>query len=753
MARTVSRFFAVVASVAVSAALFPFCASADTSVLTDSGIDYTEAVGTILNPAVGYTNTIWAVCKPGSTPVYSPDSKLVLFFIDIGAFSSGMNGSTDQEGNYTEGKDIPLDENFFDSWHHTFENCRKNGCTVAVRFRYDANGKDNPEPATFEALLSHIDQLEEHDFFENIGDMLVYVEAGFVGKWGEQHGGKYTSVAYKAQLLQKLLDVVPDPVPVTVRTPDIFAEWAGIKRSEISDPELVDSLESSRYCTDIQKYRSRIGLYDDGYMGSDSDLGTYSDREAETSWLGRQTLTSYFGGEFSGNLEFAQKYETYLPENAIPEMYKTHLSYINSNIFKLYKDYTFGKDYDIPDADNSAYYGSTVFDFIRDHLGYRFVLRDSKLTPDTEQGGKARAVFTVENTGFAGIIPSSTSYVILEKDGIYTYAKCDIDCNRWLSCTKTEESFEIKLPEDIDPGKWNVYFKINVGPKWNAEAPDKGSVRFANNGTWNGVLGANLLGSIVIEKNGSASNGKSFYVLGCENDAETGMYSYKDIITVDGAVSHPCEWMSDNVIASSEKGTEMSVRADGQYLYVMAKMPDGAKAPVYNIQLHRAADNEYFWLYYASGGFVYFNKKSYDGCLCKWQGNIVEFRLPFDVFGIAAGDSLKDIRVFLQDSGEDWKLLGDISASDVKVPDTKATFIVSGNSLGDVNLDGKVTVSDAVAILQYIANKDKYGLSSEAKDNADVYMRGDGITASDALTIQRLDSGLLRLSDLPVVRE
>ena len=360
---------------AFTAALLPYSASAESQPLTDCGLDYTEYVGTINNPAAGYTNTIWAVCKPGATPVYSPSAKLVLFFIDIGAFSSGMNGTKNEDGTYTAGKDIPLDETFFKSWEQTFDNCRQNGCTVAVRFRYDANGSDNPEPASFDALLSHIDQLAEHDFFGKAGDMLVYVESGFVGKWGEQHGGKYTSLEYKARLLQKLLEAVPEPVPVTVRTPNIFAEWAGIKQSEISDSELVDSLTSSKYCPDIQRYRSRIGLYDDGYMGSDSDLGTYADRVSDTEWLGRQTLTSYFGGEFSGDLEFARMYDTYLPENAIPEMYKTHLSYINSNIFQLYKDYTFGADCDVEGADNSAYYGRSAFDFIRDHLGYRLVLR------------------------------------------------------------------------------------------------------------------------------------------------------------------------------------------------------------------------------------------------------------------------------------------------------------------------------------------------------------------------------------------
>ena len=741
MAHILSRVFAAAVPLAVGAALLPLTASSESPELADSGIDYTEAVGTIPNPAAGYTNTIWAVCKPNSTPVYSPTGKLVLFFIDIGAFSSGMNG----------GSDIPLDDTFFESWHQTFENCRKNGCTVAVRFRYDANGKDDPEPATFDALMSHIDQLNEHGFFWDIGDMLVYVEAGFVGKWGEQHGGKYTSLPYKAQLLQRLLEVVPDPVPVTVRTPNIFAEWAGIKLSEINDAELIDSLRSSTYCPDIQKYRSRIGLYDDGYMGSDSDLGTYSDRSAETEWLGRQTLTSYFGGEFSGNLEFAQKYDTYLPENAIPEMYKTHLSYINSNIFQLYKDYIFGDNCDVSGVDNSAYYGSTAFDFIRDHLGYRFVLRDSRLTPEVAQGGTARVEFTVENTGFAGIIPACTPYVILEKDGVYTFAGCNTDCRKWLSRTKTDEALELKLPADIEAGRWNVWFKMNIGPQWKVEAPDKGAVRFANNGTWNRVLGANLLGSINVTESEAPAGDSSFCVVGCEDGEGTEMYTYRNIITVDGAVSHAFEWTSDNVIAKADDGTEMSVRADGTYLYVLAKLPAGADAPVYNIQLHRASDNEYFWLYYASNGFVYFNKESYGGCLCKWSGDTVEFRLPFDIFGISGGDELKDIRVFLQDSGNEWKLMGNITANSVTVPDTEAEFTVTKQLLGDANLDGKVTVADAVAILQYIANKDKYQLSSEGRDNADVYARGDGITASDALTIQRVDSGLYELGDLPVM--
>ena len=70
---------------------------------------------------------------------------------------------------------------------------------------------------------------------------------------------------------------------------------------------------------------------------------------------------------------------------------------------------------------------------------------------------------------------------------------------------------------------------------------------------------------------------------------------------------------------------------------------------------------------------------------------------------------------------------------------------------GDANLDGNVSVADAVAIMQFLGNKDKYALTDEAKANADCYNTGDGITGNDALTIQKIDSGLIKVTDLPVI--
>lgn len=624
-----------------------------TDSMKDSGINYSETVGTVNNPGAGYTSTIWAVCKPDKTPVYSPSSNLVLFFIDIGGFSCGANGTEDDSGNYTEGIDYDLNDDFFKAWDETFQNCRDNGCMVALRFRYDATGRDNPEPASFEQVLHHIEQIKNSGLLEKYSDIIAYVESGFVGKWGEQHGGKYTSLQYKAKLLEAMLQAVPAPIPVTVRTPDIFAEWAGIKRSELTDSELIDSLTSSTYTSDVQANRNRIGLYDDGYMGSNSDLGTYANREIETDWLHNQTFTSYFGGEFSGNISFAQQYDTYLPENAIPEMYKTHLSYINSNIFQLYKDYTFSSEYDVADVDNSAYYGQNVYQFIRDHIGYRFVLRKSELTSKTAQGEEISVNFEVENTGFAGVIPEVQSYVILEKDGIYTLAEADIDCRNWKSCSKSTETLDIKIPSNLPSGEWNVYFKLNMGTEADIMNMNSRSIRFANDDVWNGSLGANYMGSISVTE--SAGNGNDNAVL----------YSAGNSITIDGVISSPYEWDNSTVAGTDDSGLQIKTYADDKYLYIASNVKKGtASAPVYNLQFNNTLNGERYWIYFASNGFIYFNHGDYGGSQCKWSDNMVEFRIPLDVVGFDTEINLANLRVFMQDSGNDWKLMSDMTVAE-----------------------------------------------------------------------------------------
>ena len=140
---------------------------------------------------MGYTTTYWHAAKPNIIKVSNLVGSLVLMFIDIGAYSSGIN---------EEQIDYDLDSAFFESLQKLFENCRKNGATIALRFRYDANGKINPEPKTFAQVLNHISQIKNSGLLEEYKDILMFVESGFVGAWGEQHSGKYCSLENKVQL-------------------------------------------------------------------------------------------------------------------------------------------------------------------------------------------------------------------------------------------------------------------------------------------------------------------------------------------------------------------------------------------------------------------------------------------------------------------------------------------------------------------------------------------------------------------------
>ncbi len=69
--------------------------------------------------------------------------------------------------------------------------------------------------------------------------------------------------------------------------------------------------------------------------------------------------------------------------------------------------------------------------------------------------------------------------------------------------------------------------------------------------------------------------------------------------------------------------------------------------------------------------------------------------------------------------------------------------------VGDANCDGKTSVADAVAILQSIGNRDKYALSEQGMINADVDGNA-GVTGMDALVLQQVDSGMIKLEELPL---
>ncbi len=69
---------------------------------------------------------------------------------------------------------------------------------------------------------------------------------------------------------------------------------------------------------------------------------------------------------------------------------------------------------------------------------------------------------------------------------------------------------------------------------------------------------------------------------------------------------------------------------------------------------------------------------------------------------------------------------------------TTSSTTTSSNDvlLGDANLDGNIAISDAVLVMQSLANADEFTLSADSQNAADICNRGDGVTNKDALAIQ-----------------
>lgn len=114
-----------------------------------------------------------------------------------------------------------------------------------------------------------------------------------------------------------------------------------------------------------------------------------------------------------------------------------------------------------------------------------------------------------------------------------------------------------------------------------------------------------------------------------------------------------------------------------------------------------------------------------------------------DVEGFCSLSS-KEIEEYRQNYINELRMIKDFGApQEAPMMNGNDVFVGSAvaNIAGDANCDGKLDVADAVAVLQFISNAEKYPLSDQGRTNADVDGI-DGVTGSDAIAIQKIDAGI-----------
>ena len=379
--------------------------------LVKRNIDTTDAMATLENFDRGfYTPQVLHLKPSGGKPIENPYSKLLHLRAEISEFSSHAWLGIDTTGgkkDTTWGKNQDLTEDALNVLQETFDNIRKNSGHVIVRICYDPwyNGRSNVTP-DHEWVLKHVKQLAP--VLSKNTDVIVALEMGMHGAYGEMHSDTNITYDRVAEAVNLMLRNTPPEIKILTRTGNYSAKVLGF------DNWGVDFNIDGEKFKEIAKAKGdtmyRVGMFNDGYLGTQYDYGTWGAdcatsicREEGVAWLEKYSINTPYGGEALTTAENYQVINT--PEFLAYEGFRTHTSYLNiqwnNKLIDSWKKTPFKqKDFDYDPARVDSLSG---FKYINDHLGYRFVLRESWMSDTVGDDGVLRAKFRIQNVGFGNL--------------------------------------------------------------------------------------------------------------------------------------------------------------------------------------------------------------------------------------------------------------------------------------------------------------------------------------------------------------
>ena len=349
-----------------------------------------------------------------------------------------------------------------------------NECTrakkqVILRFLYDWDGQAlSSEPSDLPQIKKHISQLSST--VNSYADCIYILQGALIGNNGEMNNSNYNDINQIRQIIEELdQNIVPD-IYLAVRTP---AQLRGVLRTR-------NPLSSTNAWHGTLE--SRLGLFNDGMLGSVYDLGTYDDTPLQSdSAIDEQ-------GTRSEELIFQEKLCQYVPnggevtvdneyndlDNAISDLSQMHVSYLNSEhdeaVLNKWKNSTY------TGSDTDVFSGCSGYDYISAHLGYRYVVQQSSIDFHSVLDDTATLYLTVANTGFSSAYTKFTTDLILtSKDtGKSEKVETTID-NRSIA---GNDFSEFKLSLDVRSLKKGTY-TVSLRMK---DPYTKNYIHFANKG-------------------------------------------------------------------------------------------------------------------------------------------------------------------------------------------------------------------------------------------------------------------------------
>lgn len=361
------------------------------------------------------------------------------------------------------------------------ETARKAGIKLIIRFSYNWVGGGDDAPR--DTILSHIDQLDP--ILKANYDAIAYMEAGFIGYWGEWNrssNGLDNNNEDRKAILFKLLSALPKERMVAIRYPR-------------HKPEAFNNSNNIEYREAFNgSDRSRTGFHNDCFLASIDDKGTYRSTipiivDAQKKYLNRENRYVVQGGETCQPSEYDNC------PNALKELSRMRWSALNI---------------DNPDAREIIKKWETqgCLPEIKHNLGYRFRLAKTLIPEKVKVGNSLAIELKIINDGWASPYNPRGLEVILRNRENHKeyYLPVKEDPRSWMPGATKIVNIEGGIPKTMLPGVYEVLLNL-PDPTLKLYNRPEYSIRFANKNVWETTTGYNsLLRNVIIAASGESSN-------------------------------------------------------------------------------------------------------------------------------------------------------------------------------------------------------------------------------------------------------
>lgn len=414
-----------------------------------SEITYLASSKVISNPERGFMHT-WSVASEGVplnlvtlNSLTNENVTIILRVYYLDAF-----------------KDVALSDTQLNLIKTDFERLREAGIKGILRFAYNSNQTHTDAPLNI--IETHLDQLKP--IFQANADVIAFVQAGFIGSWGEWHSttNNLTTLANKKAVVNKLLEVLPKEIKIQLRTP--------LYKQEIFNYTSAIGTDVGYGTSDI----ARVGFHNDCFLASANDYGTYKNVTIEKNYISQEALFVPTGGETC-------------PPSGVP----TASCATADTEMALLKWTYLNLDYYGPVL--NVWRNNSCFTNFQKELGYRLVLKSANLKKEATVNGSFELNTVIDNVGFAPVYNKKNAFLIFKSttDGTIFKKALNFDIRKVIPAVNYELKETVSL-SGIPIGDYELQLKIEDQSETLSDRPEY-SIQLANADTWDSTTGVNKL--------------------------------------------------------------------------------------------------------------------------------------------------------------------------------------------------------------------------------------------------------------------